>query len=73
VDANICVPPSSIPKAPCGPAPGGTASIAARSWHPGGVHVLMGDASVQFVSDNVDLNTYRALGTMSKGEVATLR
>jgi len=43
--------------------------FAARSMHIGGVHVGMGDASVRFVSDSIDLNLWRALGTKNGGEI----
>jgi prepilin-type N-terminal cleavage/methylation domain-containing protein len=42
---------------------------AARSRHPGGVNVIMGDASLQFVSDDIALATWRAMGTMNGQEV----
>jgi prepilin-type N-terminal cleavage/methylation domain-containing protein/prepilin-type processing-associated H-X9-DG protein len=42
---------------------------AARSLHPGGVNLLLGDGSVRFVSNGVDPGTWRALGTRSGGEV----
>jgi hypothetical protein len=42
------------------------------SHHVGGVHLMMGDASVHFCSDSVDLGLWRALGTRSSGEVVTL-
>lgn len=41
----------------------------ANSQHVGGVHVALCDGSVRFVSSSVDLKTWRALGTRSKGEV----
>ena len=41
---------------------------AARSYHPGGVHVLMADSSVHFISENIDLTLYRSLGTIDGGE-----
>jgi prepilin-type N-terminal cleavage/methylation domain-containing protein/prepilin-type processing-associated H-X9-DG protein len=44
---------------------------AARSRHPGGVNVLLGDGSVQFMTDNVDLATWRAISTRSGAEVVT--
>jgi prepilin-type N-terminal cleavage/methylation domain-containing protein/prepilin-type processing-associated H-X9-DG protein len=42
---------------------------AARSRHPGGVNVLLGDGSVRFIRNSIDLVTWRALGTMNGGEV----
>jgi prepilin-type processing-associated H-X9-DG protein len=42
---------------------------AARSFHPGGVNVTLGDGSVKFMKDSIALNVWRALGTMSGGEV----
>lgn len=38
------------------------------SKHVGGGHFTMGDGSVKFVSENVDLNTYRAVSTISSAE-----
>jgi prepilin-type N-terminal cleavage/methylation domain-containing protein len=43
--------------------------VSASSRHPGGVHVLTGDGSVHFVSNNVDLGVWRALGTRNGKEV----
>lgn len=37
--------------------------MSARSRHPGGVQVLMMDASVRFAGDSIDLQTWQALGT----------
>jgi prepilin-type processing-associated H-X9-DG protein len=45
--------------------------FAARSEHPGGVNVAMCDGSVRFVSENVNLEIWRALGTRAGGEVLT--
>ena len=42
---------------------------AARSRHPGGVNVLLGDGSVRFVSNTVDLVVWRAAGTRAGNEV----
>ncbi len=39
------------------------------SYHDGGVNVLMGDGSVRFIIDAVDLNTWRGLGTRANNEV----
>jgi prepilin-type N-terminal cleavage/methylation domain-containing protein len=47
-----------------------TASMyAARSHHPQGVGVALCDASVRFVSDSIDLNTWRALSTTQGDEI----
>jgi prepilin-type N-terminal cleavage/methylation domain-containing protein len=43
--------------------------LAARSYHTGGVHTLLGDGSVRFASDNVDSNVWRSVGTLNNGEV----
>uniref|UniRef100_UPI0035CF3AE9 DUF1559 family PulG-like putative transporter n=1 Tax=Isosphaera pallida TaxID=128 RepID=UPI0035CF3AE9 len=45
------------------------AAITARSHHPGGVNALFGDGSVKFVKDTINPFTWRALGTVSGGEV----
>ncbi len=42
---------------------------ASRSRHPGGVNTLMADGSVKFMKDSVALMTWRALGSISGGEV----
>ena len=46
--------------------------FAARSLHPGGVNIALGDGSVRFVSDTVDLAVWRGLGTRAGGEVGGL-
>ncbi len=42
--------------------------INASSQHPGGVNVAMGDGTVTFVSDSVDLKVWRAAGSRDGGE-----
>lgn len=52
------------PGSPCvSIAAGPNARIYARSYHTGGVHCLMADGAVRFVSTNINLATFRALGT----------
>jgi prepilin-type N-terminal cleavage/methylation domain-containing protein/prepilin-type processing-associated H-X9-DG protein len=48
------------------------AYVGARSRHYGGVNVAMADGSVRFVADNVNLATWRGLGTRANGESVTL-
>ena len=50
-----------------------TVAVAARSKHTGGVQAAMGDGSVQFFSQSIDLITWRALGTRANGEVASVQ
>ncbi len=37
--------------------------LAARSFHTGGAHVVLGDGSVKFASDNIDDAVWRAVGS----------
>ncbi len=48
--------------------PGEAAIISARSMHTGGVNTLAMDGSVRFVTENIDLDIWRALGTRAGGE-----
>jgi len=41
---------------------------AARSLHPGGVNVTLGDASVRFITNFINIKTWQALGTRAYGE-----
>jgi prepilin-type processing-associated H-X9-DG protein len=45
------------------------AAITATSNHPGGVNVCLGDGSVKFVKDSVDIATWWALGTRAGREI----
>jgi prepilin-type processing-associated H-X9-DG protein len=47
----------------------GIGFYAARSSHPGGVNVTLGDGSVRFVDDRVKLEVWRALGTCAGEEL----
>ena len=53
-------------------APGEHAIISARSKHPGGVNAGMGDASVRFFTESIDLLLWRGLGTRANAEVVNL-
>jgi prepilin-type N-terminal cleavage/methylation domain-containing protein len=46
----------------------GIGFYSARSNHPGGVQVLLGDGSVRFVDDEIKLAVWRAMGTCEGGE-----
>jgi prepilin-type N-terminal cleavage/methylation domain-containing protein/prepilin-type processing-associated H-X9-DG protein len=43
--------------------------VTARSWHPGGVNVLMGDGSLRFVKESISRPVWRGLGTRNGGEL----
>ena len=46
--------------------------LGARSRHPGGAMHTMGDASTQFISNDIDFNTYQFLGAKDDGEAVDL-
>jgi prepilin-type processing-associated H-X9-DG protein len=59
------------PNPPCiGPTTAHPQTIGARSRHPGGVYVTMCDGAVKFISDNVNLDTWRFLSTVAGREPA---
>lgn len=43
--------------------------LAARSYHPAGVNVAMGDGSTRFVTNNVNAATWRAVGSKGDGDI----
>ena len=45
------------------------AAVTSRSYHTSGVNSLLMDGSVRFISNSIKLETWRALGTRSGGEV----
>lgn len=46
--------------------------FAARSRHPGGVQAAMADGATRFVTDSIDIATWRALSTTQGAEAITL-
>lgn len=58
---HILSPNSRIPD--CQVTVGGHSAIGARSLHPGGVHLVLGDGSVRFVNETIDYAIWRALAT----------
>ena len=54
------------------PNPGDTyAAVTSRSYHSGGVNVMFMDGSTRFISNGIDLATWRALGTRVGGEAVS--
>jgi prepilin-type N-terminal cleavage/methylation domain-containing protein len=67
-DISYCRPNARL-NPPCiGQSSGTWETITARSRHPSGVLATMCDGSVQFMSSNVDLTSWRALGTAGAGD-----
>jgi len=56
----------------CGFQPAGKATMNASSRHPGGVYVLMCDGSVNFVTESINADTWRAIGTRAGSEVVSI-
>jgi hypothetical protein len=44
----------------------------ARSWHAGGVNAGLADGSIRFVTNQINLDIWRAAGSTNGGEVASL-
>jgi prepilin-type processing-associated H-X9-DG protein len=65
-DVNTCVADTDF-YMPC--QSGTPMQAAARSRHSGGAHALFADATARFIANTIDLNSWRALGTMNGGEV----
>lgn len=66
---RLCV---STPEAPCASTERtwrGYHKLSARSAHPGGVNLLMLDASIRFVDDNLDWSVWKAASTFAGGEM----
>lgn len=48
-----------------------TTQVFARSLHPGGVESCMADGSVRFITETMNLLSYRAMSTINQGEVVS--
>jgi hypothetical protein len=46
------------------------AIVTSRSYHVGGVQVALVDGSARMISENIDLDVWRGLGTRNGGEVS---
>ncbi|HEY4262662.1 MAG TPA: H-X9-DG-CTERM domain-containing protein [Schlesneria sp.] len=43
--------------------------MTSRSYHPGSVNSALMDGTVRTISENIDLNVWRALSTRATGEI----
>lgn len=48
-----------------------SSALGFKSAHPGGAQFVMGDASVHFIPDSIDMRVYNALGGKAEGAVAS--
>tara|TARA_R110002111_G_scaffold2705_5_gene18052 strand:- start:43026 stop:43949 length:924 start_codon:yes stop_codon:yes gene_type:complete len=70
LNSGFCVAANSAIGLPCqGNSSTAPLNFSARSMHTGGVHVAMCDGAVRFVSENIDIGTWRALSTRFGNEV----
>ena len=79
--ANAAVPPNGgtdvitnctdTGLAPCNSAQDGTQIAAARSLHEGGVHCVMADGAVRFVSENINTGIWASIATVAYNETNT--
>ena len=66
---NHYYPPNALGTYDCINAANNFGLAAARSYHTGGVNLLLCDGSVHFISNGIGPGTWRALGTRAGGEV----
>ena len=71
--ARFCPPSYNRPdlNLPCAGGSVNEMTAASRSRHRGGVNVLKADGSVHFVSQNTNLSTWQAMGSISGGEIVS--
>ncbi|MCH2113305.1 MAG: DUF1559 domain-containing protein [Pirellulales bacterium] len=71
-----CPPEANQPSLnlPCvgGSSNGKDQSASARSQHPSGVQVVLGDGSVHLITNSVDILAWQALGSIDAGDLVTL-
>lgn len=65
---NQILSPNSATPDCSGGSGGGSGVYTARSLHPGGCQALLGDGAVRFVSQSIDQNLWRALGTINSSD-----
>jgi prepilin-type processing-associated H-X9-DG protein len=66
---NHYYPPNPPDRWDCGNTSHNKGLSTARSYHTGGVNLLLADGSVRFIRDGVELATWRGLSTRAGGEV----
>jgi prepilin-type processing-associated H-X9-DG protein len=67
-DVNVCY-ANGDSYMPC--VAGANTQQMARSRHPNGVNVLFSDATARFIANNIDINSWRAMGSMDGNDFST--
>lgn len=65
---HVLLPNSSTPDCSYSKSSLSEAAVSARSWHTGGVNVVLADGATRFVSQNISLPIWRAIGTRAGSE-----
>jgi len=69
INGPLCLPGGGTYKDESGGVIWGARLVGPSSWHAGGCHFALGDASVQFISEDVNQAVLEALATRAGGEV----
>jgi hypothetical protein len=70
INYNSCARSNPTPNPACGEYCNWVTELAYKSQHVGGAHLLYGDGTVRFASENIDMNLYANLGAKADGNVA---
>lgn len=60
---------NKVAQAPCVGGGGASSVLSARSYHAGGVHAAMADGAVRFVTNEISVQIWQAVGSRSGGEI----
>ncbi len=65
---NACGDTQGVSYAPCSGCALSSNLVHARSYHTGGVHAVLCDGAVRFISNNIDRTTFQYLGSRNDGQ-----
>ena len=63
---------NQVAQAPCVGGGGASSVLSARSYHPGGVNAAMADGAVRFVTNEISVQIWQAVGSRSGGEIGNV-
>jgi prepilin-type processing-associated H-X9-DG protein len=67
IDSTVCNPQTTDIPTPCRYTV--KQYVSARSYHPGGVNLLMADGSVNFIDNSIDIDVWRDISASQSGQV----